>query len=146
MRVSGSARRSPSSIGAGRSDGPAAEQRLDPRDELAEVEGLDEVVVGAHLEAADPVLDVVERGEHEHREPRVAAAQLPADLVAVVTRQQHVEDHRVVVAGGGLVERVVAGVREIDREALASRVRAAIVCASFMSSSTTSKREAARIL
>lgn len=37
-------------------------------EELLEAERLDEVVVGADLQALDPVLDLVARGQHQDRD------------------------------------------------------------------------------
>ena len=43
----------------------AAEERLNAGDELLLAEGLDDVVVGARLEAADPLELVAAGGEHQ---------------------------------------------------------------------------------
>ena len=75
----GSTRRSPTSMTGGRSDGLAADQRAQAREQLAEVERLHQVVVGACVEPADPVLHLVSRREHQHRHPVLVAPQLPAD-------------------------------------------------------------------
>ena len=45
--------------------GLAAGQGADAQDELGEVEGLGEVVVGAEVKSADPVLRGAGRGQHE---------------------------------------------------------------------------------
>jgi hypothetical protein len=42
-------------------------QRPDARHQLAEVEGLDEVVVGAGIEALDAIGRRVARGQHQER-------------------------------------------------------------------------------
>ena len=55
--------------------GPPPEQRVHARQQLLEVERLDEVVVGAGLEALHAVLDLVTGGEHEDRD---VVARLPA--------------------------------------------------------------------
>src|SRR2546429_179361 len=47
------------------------EPGADARDELLDGEGLRHVVVGAGLEPADLRADVVERGEDDHRQPRL---------------------------------------------------------------------------
>ena len=49
---------------------PAPAQRSNASEHLLEVEGLGEVVVGAGVEAGEPVLDVVASGEHEDRRRR----------------------------------------------------------------------------
>ena len=68
-----------------------AEDRADAREELAGVEGLGKVVVGAELQADDPIGVVAPRGEHEYRHPG-ARADPPAHLEAVQIGQHHVED------------------------------------------------------
>ena len=57
---------------------PAA-QRSHPGEHLLEVEGLGEVVVGAGVEAGEPVLDVVAGGEHQDRRRRLLDAQMAAE-------------------------------------------------------------------
>src|SRR4051795_1391150 len=47
--------------------GPAAQQRAQPGEQLLALERLDEVVVGARVEALDARLDRVARGQHEDR-------------------------------------------------------------------------------
>ena len=69
--------------------GPA-EDRLDPGGELARRERLRDVVVGAELEAGDPVGLLVARGQHHDRHLRLGA-HLPADLEAVDPGQADVE-------------------------------------------------------
>ena len=61
--------------------GPA-ESRVDPGDELIGPEGLDEVVVGADLEADDPLHQLVATGDHDDRD-RAVLADLAADVEAV---------------------------------------------------------------
>ena len=89
-------------------DRPAAPERAQPRHELGERERLDEVVVGAAVEAGDAVLDRVARGEHEHGRPDAVVAQPAADLEAVDAGQHHVEHDRVVGGGARHPQRVLA--------------------------------------
>ena len=70
---------------------PAAQHGLDPRHQLARLEGLGQVVVGSELEADDAVHHVAARGEHDDRHA-ARLADLPADGEAVHARQHHVED------------------------------------------------------
>ena len=78
----------------------AAEHGADPGDELARAERLDHVVVGAELEAGDPV-DLVAAGrEDQDRDARVAADRAD-DVEAVDARQAEVEDERVGPPGPG---------------------------------------------
>ncbi len=61
----------------------------------ADVEGLDQVVVGPRVQAVDPVGHGVARGEHQHRHPVARGAQAPAHLEAVEVGHAHVEHHGV---------------------------------------------------
>src|SRR3954468_16083603 len=67
----GSSRSSPNSIAAGAARPPGAE--------LADVERLREVVVGAGVEPVDAVLDPGPRRDHEDRHLVAGAAQAPAE-------------------------------------------------------------------
>ena len=89
-------------------DGPAgaAQQRSQPRAELLQRERLDEVVVGAGVEAFDAVGDGVARGQHQHRRAVAGGAQAPADLEPVGLGHQDVEDDRVRRRVGERVERL----------------------------------------
>src|SRR3990170_115664 len=60
--------------------GPAApEHGVHAREQLARIEGLGQVVVGAHLQADDAVDVIALGGEHDDRGARVLRAQAPAD-------------------------------------------------------------------
>jgi hypothetical protein len=73
----------------------AAQQGAQPRLQLAQRERLDQVVVGAGVEALDAVVDGVARGEHEHRRAVAGLAHAPADLEAVDAGHADVEHHGV---------------------------------------------------
>ena len=81
----------------------AAQQRADARDEFAQVVGLGEVVVGAHLQAEDLVHLVRLHGEHEDGLTEAELAHLAAEVEAGAVGQTDVEDDelRGVVAGEG---------------------------------------------
>ncbi len=72
-----------------------AQQALHPRQQLVELEGLREVVVGALLDPPHHVARVVLCGEDQDRHvvPRRAGA--PSDLEPAHLRQHQVEDHQV---------------------------------------------------
>ena len=71
--------------------GPAR-QRAQPRQQLLEGERLDEVVVGAGVEAGDAVVDAIAGGEHEDRGLRATGPELAAHGEAVQLGQEQVED------------------------------------------------------
>ena len=83
----------------------AAQQGPDPGQQLLALEGLDEVVVGAAVEAGHPVLGLGAGGQHQDRDVAVAA-QAAADLDAVHPRQPEVEHDQVRNEAGGDVERL----------------------------------------
>ena len=77
--------------------GPA-QHRLDPRQQLARVERLGHVVVGAELEPDHPVGLLGHRGQHDDRQVALRA-QLPAQGEAVLARHHDVEHDQVDPAG-----------------------------------------------
>ena len=80
-------------LGAGRGRRGPPGQRPQPRRELLVGERLDEVVVGARVEAGDPVADRVARGEHQDRQRREPLRAQPAgDLEPGDVGQADVED------------------------------------------------------
>ena len=72
--------------------GRAPHERTDARLQLAEVEGLDQVVVGPGIESGDPVGNGVARGEDQHRRRVVAPPQGTQHLEPGEPRQPEVED------------------------------------------------------
>src|SRR2546422_7559693 len=101
-----------------RKRGAAARQRLEPRQELAEGEGLRQVVVGAGLEAAHPVVEGIERRQHQDRRGGAAAAQLAAQVEAGAAGEADVQDDDVVAAERCLLQAVREGGRERRIDAL----------------------------
>ena len=95
----------------------APRQRVQPRHQLQERERLDQIVVGAVLQAADPVLDAVACGQHDHR-CLLDAAQCPDDGETVDAGQHGIEDDDVVVVGERQVLAVDAVVGDVDGAAL----------------------------
>src|SRR5216683_2931236 len=100
----------------------AAQDGADARHQFARVEGLWQIIVGAHLEADDAV-DVLALGrQHQDRHAR-AGAEPPADREPVFARQHDVEHHEIRLAQGGAeaIERRAA-VAHIDAKALAREI------------------------
>ena len=71
--------------------GLAAQHRVDACDELARIERLRQVVVGAHLEPDDAVDFLALRGEHDDRHRFARAAEASAYREAVLAGQHQVE-------------------------------------------------------
>src|SRR3546814_9673374 len=72
--------------------GGGAHQLVDPRQQLLDVEGLDQVIVGTLLEPVDLVLPARARSEDQHRELLAFLAQLLDKLHAGHLGQAEVDD------------------------------------------------------
>ena len=91
LTFSGSRAGAPGGSGAA----PAAQHRVDARDQLARVEGLGQVVVRAHLQADDAVDVLALGGEHDDGHGVLRAAQAPADRQAVFAGEHQVEHQQI---------------------------------------------------
>ena len=96
------------------------QQRPDPGQQLLALEGLDQVVVGAAVEAGDAVLGLGAGGQHQDRHVAVGA-QPAADLDAVEAGEAEVEDDQVGDEAGGDVQRLDAVGRGLDLVALVAQ-------------------------
>ena len=83
----------------------APQHRPDPRGHLAGAERLDDVVVGAELEADDAVGLLAAGGEHDDRDLG-ALAERAGDVVARPVGEHHVEEDEVGHLARGLLDRV----------------------------------------
>ena len=92
----------------------AAQQRPQPRLQLAQRERLDQVVVGADVEPLHAVVDRVARGKHQNRRAVAGLAHPAGQLESVEAGHQDVEDDRVGGASREHVERLFAVGRELD--------------------------------
>jgi hypothetical protein len=98
------------------------QQRPHPRHQFREGERLDEVVIGAVVEARDAVVERVPSGEHQHSRLRIGVGpHTTTHLATVDTRHRDVEAQQVVGVDRGLVEGVGSIVRDIHGVALASQ-------------------------
>ena len=124
---SASIRNSPTSMrepASGSLLGPAAEHGPDARREHAGAEGLGDVVVGAHLEAADDVALLPLGREHDHGDRRGLRPRLEraTDLQTVHAREHQVEQHEVGLLVADQTQRLLAGHRREDVVALLGEV------------------------
>ena len=80
-----------------------------PRQQLVEVEGLGEIVVGADFQALDLVLERVHGGQHQDRGVVAFMPQPLAHVIAVHVWQHQVEHDHVELAGLGKLDAFGAG-------------------------------------
>ena len=83
----------PAARGVGQIAIRPSQQRLDPAHELAQPEGLRQVVVGSQLQADHLVDLVAARRQHQDRSLGAGRAQAPEHLEAIDAGQPDVEDH-----------------------------------------------------
>lgn len=86
--------------------------------QLAEREGLGQIVVGADLQALDTVADVAGRREHQHAGGHAELDDLAADIVAVHEREVPVEDDHVVVVDADALQGGRTVVHDVDGHGL----------------------------
>ena len=95
----------------------AADDGLDAGDQLAAVERLGQIIVGAEAEALDLVIELGEAGENQNRGRDARGAQAAQHFVAVDIRQHQIEDDDVVIVDLADFEAVFAEIGGIDDEA-----------------------------
>ena len=95
-----------------------ARERAHPREEGHVVDGFAEEIVGSGFQAADPVVDVAERRDHDDRDVAGLGIgfQPLAGLEAVHPRHHHVQQDNVRHLGIGELERrrAVAGGQHVE--------------------------------
>jgi hypothetical protein len=108
-------------------------ERPRPRQELAEIEWLPDVVVGAGVEPGDALAHLATRREHEDRHREAARAHFAADREPVHLREHPVEDHQVVrhalelLDPGGAVPHLIDGVTLLDQRSNEERAELPVV-------------------
>jgi len=91
------------------------------RDELGGIEGLGQVIVGAHFEAADAVAGVAFGGQHQDGDAGVLA-DATQDVEAIRVGHHHVQHDQGVVFGEGALDAAGAAGSPADLEAFAGEV------------------------
>ena len=99
----------------------ALEQRLQPNDELRDVERLGEVVVAARREPGQPVRDAAPRREEEHRHVDPPRPQRGAHVTAVGVGEVDVHDDHIGSRSGHRPHRAHAVDRDRHDEALVDK-------------------------
>ena len=80
----------------------APREGSDSRHQLPERKWLGEIVVGAHFQPRDTIVDGIASGQHEDRRSDLAGTQLAAEIESASTRQHHVENDDIKSAEHGL--------------------------------------------
>jgi hypothetical protein len=113
-RVAGFKVRSPTLRTQGRSRPPSPGQRAHPGQQLGERERLDEIIVGAGIEAGHPVVDGVARRQEQDRRRHATPAQVAQQRQSIELGQQQVEKDDVVARGQRMVASRDAIAGDID--------------------------------
>ena len=92
-----------------------ASQSGDPGAQLAEGEGLDEVIVRSRIQPLDPVTNAAERREKQDGCTAFCTPQRLDQTDTVQARQHSIDDHDVLGADAGLNETVLSRLQQIDR-------------------------------
>ena len=104
--------------------GVAAQQDVEPRGQLEEIEGFGHVVVAAGAQTADPLVHSRQRAQDQHRGLHPGRPQRREHAEPVEPARQHAVEHdRVERIGGGLQESLAPGGGTVDREPVVARAR-----------------------
>lgn len=98
--------------------GGAAGDGVEARHEFIDVEGFNEVIVGAEVEAFEALVERAAGGDEHDGDGETALAELAQNAEAVAAGDHDIEDEGVVGAGGGEGEGIVAVIAEIDGDRL----------------------------
>jgi hypothetical protein len=93
-------------------------ERLDPREELLEREGLRDIVVGTCAKCRDLGVDRVLRGENEHGSLESLGSQGVEDFEAGLSRQTHVQNDEIIRFGARAALAILPVRDEVDRPAM----------------------------
>ena len=95
-----------------------ADQRLQARRHFGQRERFAQIVVGAALQPADPLLQRIAGGKDQHRHILPGLAPLAQEIQSIEARQAEIEDHRVIrrAAQGVFTNRAVGEPVQIEAE------------------------------
>ena len=96
----------------------AAQQGMQPGDQLLQRERLDHVVVGARLQPTDSIVDLVARRQHADRDLRALRSQPGGHGHPVQVGHGHVEHEHLRLLLVDRLERLLPAARRTNREAL----------------------------
>src|SRR6185436_20109120 len=69
----------------------ASNDRPHAREQLAKIERLDEIVIGAEVETRHTIIETIARSQHEHRRAVAVLPRAPQDFQSRPTRQTKIE-------------------------------------------------------
>src|SRR5262249_31319229 len=92
----------------------APQEGANSRQQFFKLERLDQIVVSAAVQTFDAVVNRVTRRQHENGRVDSARTQFAANLIAVFTRQHHVQNDQVVIVYLSLIERRLALRYDVD--------------------------------
>ena len=101
----------------------AAHQRAQARRQFAQIDGLDDVVVGAAVQALDARVDGIARGQHQHRRAHALGANGGQRVQPVLARQAQIEHRRLVLSRQQLALGGDAIAHPVDRKAMLAQTR-----------------------
>jgi hypothetical protein len=93
----------------------STKHRVNPREQLLEIERLGDIIVGAKLQAANPIIFLASCGQH-HNWRAPALAQETAQLESVLAREHHVQDDEIGRELSRLCDGKVAIIDSLDLE------------------------------
>ena len=96
----------------------AADDGLDARDQLALVEGLGQIIVGADAQSLDLVVQLRQAGQDQDRRGDAGGTETAQNLIAVDVRQHQVQNDYVVVIQLSDLQPILTEIGGIDDEAL----------------------------
>jgi len=95
-----------------------ANERVQSGDQFLDVKRFHQIIVGTGVETIESFIESAAGGAKNDRDVGAPFPQIAEDAQAVASGQHDVEDHRIVAAGGGQRESLVAVVAEIHDKAL----------------------------
>jgi hypothetical protein len=91
------------------------DERGHPRKKFRKIKGFRDIIVGAALESADAVLELMPSSEKESGSRNAAFTQMGQDVEAVAPGEHHVEHDTVIVVAERTVQRFITRCRLLNR-------------------------------
>ena len=101
-------------LGLHRGRAAPAQQCLDAGQQFRESEGLGQIVVGARLQPADPVVHLAQRAQKQNRRDLLGGPQGLDDGKPIQLGQHPIDDDQVEMAAGGMKQAIAPAAHLID--------------------------------